>query len=80
MLFSKSVLRRVHIAVASIVTQPALTRSKLTIDTLEQRLKYVQINNKTQQRRHWCLCGVFIVNFERISNLVLVFLLLTLNM
>ena len=37
-------------------------RSKLTIKTLE--------------RRHWRRCGVFIVNFEHISQLVLVFLLL----
>ena len=31
-------------------------------------------------RRQWRRCGVFIVNFEHISQLVLVFLLLTLNM
>ena len=30
-------------------------------------------------RRHWHRSGVFIVNFEHISHLVLVFLLLTLN-
>ena len=40
--------------------------SKLTIKTLE--------------RRHWSLSGVFIVNFENISHLALVFLLLTLDM
>ena len=34
---------------------------------------------KTPERRHWCRSGVFIVNFEQISHLVLVFLLLTLN-
>ena len=34
---------------------------------------------KTPKRRHWRRAGVFIVNFEHISNLVLVFLLLTLN-
>ena len=32
---------------------------------------------KTPERRHW---RIFIVNFEHISHLVLVFLLLTLNM
>ena len=48
------------------LTQPAFTCSKLTIETLEQGVK----------RRS----GVFIVNFEHISHLVLVFLLLTLNM
>ena len=41
-------------------------RSKLTI--------------KTPERRQWRLSGVFIVNFEHIPYLVLVFLLLTLNM
>ena len=39
--------------------------SKLTIKTLEQR--------------HWCRSGAFIVNIERISHVVLVFLFLTLN-
>ena len=34
---------------------------------------------KTPERRHWRRSGVFIVNFEHISQLVLVFLLLTLN-
>ena len=42
------------------LSQPAFTCSKLTIETLEQGVKYV--------------------NFEHISHLVLVFLLLTLNM
>ena len=35
---------------------------------------------KTPERRQWRRCGIFIVNFEHISHLVLVFLLLTLNM
>ena len=34
---------------------------------------------KTPERRRRRLSGVFIVNFERISHLLLVFLLLTLN-
>ena len=33
----------------------------------------------TPERRKWRRSGVFIVNFEHISHLVLVFLLLTLN-
>ena len=41
---------------------------KLTIKTPERR------------RRHWRRFGDFIVNFEHISHLALVFLLLTLNM
>ena len=42
-------------------TQPVFTESKLTIETLEQ----------------WLRSGVFIVNFEHISHLYVVFLLLT---
>ena len=38
-----------------------------------------KVNIKTPERRHWRRSGVFIVNFEHISYLVLVFLLLTLN-
>ena len=64
------------------LTQPACNCSKLTIETLEQGVKYVKVNkkNNTPERRHWRRFGVFIVNFEHISHLVLVFLLLTLNM
>ena len=39
-------------------TQPAITCSKLTIETVEQGVKYVQSS------------GIFIVNFERILHLV----------
>ena len=35
---------------------------------------------KIPERRQWRCSGIFIVNFEHISHLVLVFLLLTLNM
>ena len=35
---------------------------------------------KTPERRHWRRFGVFIVNFEHILHLALVFLLLNLNM
>ena len=35
---------------------------------------------KTPKQRQWCRSGVFVVNFEHISHLVLVFLLLALNM
>ena len=37
-------------------------------------------NMETPERRHGRRSGVFIVNFEHISQLVLMFLLLTLNM
>ena len=35
---------------------------------------------KTPERRHWRRSGVYVVNFEHISHLVLVFLLSTLNL
>ena len=54
------------------LTQPEITCSKLTIETLEKGLKYAQ----SQRRRS----GVFTVNFEHISHLVLMFLLSTLSM
>ena len=46
------------------ISRPAFTCSKLTIETVEQ----------------WRRSGIFIVNFEHVSHLVLVFLLLTSNM
>ena len=52
------------------ITQPAFTCLKLTTETLEEGVKYVQ---------SWCRSGVFIINFEHISHLVLVFLLLNLS-
>ena len=62
-------------------TQPTFTCSKLTIETLEQGVKYVQkLTIKTPERHHRRFSGFFIVNFERISHLALVFLMLTLNM
>ena len=38
-----------------------------------------ELTIKTPERRHWRRSGIFIVNFEHISYLVLVFLLLPLN-
>ena len=32
-----------------------------------------------QSQQHWCRCVAFIVNFQQISHIFLVFLLLTLN-
>ena len=52
--------------------QLVFTFSKLTKETLEQGVKY----DPTRWRRS----GVFIVNFEHNSHLVLVFVLLTFNM
>ena len=47
---------------------------KINKETLEQGMKYVQ-----SQQRQWRRSGIFILNFEHVSHLVLVFLLLTLS-
>ena len=39
-----------------------------------------ELTIKTPERDDWRRSGIFIVNFEHISHIVLVFLLLTLNM
>ena len=57
----------------------AITCSKLTIETLDQGVKCSKLTIKTPQRRHSRRSGVFIVNFEHISHLALVFLLLNLS-
>ena len=54
------------------ISQLTFTCSKLIIETLEESVKYVQ-------SEHWCRFSDAIVNFEHISPLFLVFLLLTLN-
>ena len=55
-------------------TQPVFTCSKLTIKTLEQGVKYVpKLIIKTPERRQLRLSRVFIVNFEHIPHLVLMF-------
>ena len=40
---------------------------------------YSKLTVKIPERRHWRGYGIFIVNFEHISHLILVFLLLTLS-
>ena len=61
-------------------TQPATTCSKLTIEILEQGVKIcLKLTIRRLERRHWRRSGVFIVNLEHISHLVLWFLLLTLS-
>ena len=59
-------------------TQPAITCSKLTIET-RRREVCLKLTIKTPERQHWCHLGVFIVNFEHMSRLVLLLLLLTLS-
>ena len=50
------------------ISMLTFTSSKLTIETI-----------KTPERRQLCPSGIFVVNFEHISQLFLVLLLLTLN-
>ena len=58
--------------------QPAITCSKLAMEILEQVLKS-KFTIKTPEQCQSCHFGVFIVNFEHITHLVLVFLFLTLS-
>ena len=62
-----------------ITTQSAFTRSKLTIETLEQGKICLKLTIKIPERRYCLRSGVFIVNFEHISHFLLLFLLLTLS-
>ena len=43
------------------------------------RIAIVKLTIKTPDRRYWRPFGVFFVNFEHISHILLAFLLLTLN-
>ena len=62
------------------VSQPAFTCSKLTTEILEQGVEICsKLTIKTPERNRWRRFGVFFVNFENISHLVLMFLLLTLS-
>ena len=62
------------------LTQPAITCSKLIIETLEQKCEICsKLTIKTPERRQLRRSGVFIVNCKHISHIFLVFLLLTLN-
>ena len=58
-------------------SQLAFNCSKLTIETLDKVRSMFKVNNKDTKTTPF---GVFIVNFEHVSHLALVFLLLTLNM
>ena len=61
-----------------LASQLSIPCSKLTKEILEQCVKYVQ----RQQQKHqndWCRSCVFIVNFEHVSHIVLVFQFLTLS-
>ena len=59
-------------------TQPTFTWSKSAIETRREMCSKLKI--KTPERSNWRRSGVFAANFEHISHLAPVFLLLTLNM
>ena len=64
----------------NIPSEPAIICLKLTIETIEQGVKYVnKLTRKTTEGRHWRCSGFFTVNFGHISKLVLVFLFLALS-
>ena len=60
------------------LSQLEFTSSKLTIEELRCEI-CSKLIIKTPERRQWRRSDVFIVNFENISHLLLVFPLLTLS-
>lgn len=66
-------------AVICAPTQPLFTCSKSAIDRPEQCQIYSKLTAMTLEQPYWDRSGVVIVNFEQILQLVLVFLMLTLN-
>ena len=60
------------------LSQLEFTSSKLAIEELRCEI-CSKLIIKTPERRQWRRSDVFIVNFENISHLLLVFLLLTLS-
>ena len=40
---------------------------------------YLELTRKRPEQRQWCRSGVFIMNFEHISDHIILFLLLTLS-
>ena len=55
-------------------TQPTFTCSNLTIEAMEKGVKYVQSNDKNSRTTLVSLSGVFVINPEHISCLLLLFL------
>ena len=61
--------------------QQTFTCSNSTIEIPEKRCEiHAKLAIKKPERRHYRHSGVFIVNFEQISHIFLVFLSLTLSM
>ena len=86
-LANMELLRKGYESYHKVITQQKIIWSKSTVEKLEEALKYVrymygvylcdmhEVIDVVHRRRS----GVFIFNFERISHIFLVFLLLTLN-
>ena len=64
---------------AKIDSLPAFTCSKLTMEIPEQCLNLFKLKIKTSKRRYRRCCSVFIVNFEQISHILLMLILLLLK-
>ena len=58
-------------------SRQTFTCLKSIIETIEKGVNMFKVNNKTPERRHWHHSCVFIVNFEHILHLLLLFLFLT---
>ena len=76
---------RTHIVSPLIISQDKSSCSWIFCQEMHfLTLQFPQKNNDPTQpafkRRHWCRSVVCVVNFEHISHLVLLFILLTLNM
>ena len=53
------------------LNKPVFTCSKLIIETLEQDVKHAQVNNKDTKMTSMLRSGVFTVDFEHSSHLLL---------
>ena len=72
----KGVVRTFYFA----CTQPTITCSKLKNKNSRTRYEIgMKLTIKTPERRQWRRSGLFIVNFEQVSYLTLMFLFLTLS-
>ena len=78
----ETISREIRISRRTALSQPAVTCLKL-IEARSTRTRCEicsKLTMKIPERRQWRRSGIFIVNFEHISHLVIVFLLLILNM
>ena len=52
-----------------LLTKPAFTCSKLTIETIEQCEIYAKLTIKTPERRQWRRCGVLLLTLNRFHTM-----------